>query len=202
MSDEGTHVSAASWRRARRLLSAAVGAALAVGAAAAPALAEETEPDAAAESVFSPASGAYFGTSLDWSIDSAAAQADRLGRSSALLEHSASLPISEDETTYLAQFLRQAEGEGALAAVTLRPGGDLAAFDDTDAEAAVDALDRARADEALPLYVRFAPDMNSTWVPWGQRPEEYIAAFRTFADVLHDRLPDSVVVWSPTAGDS
>ncbi|AZZ51848.1 OpgC domain-containing protein [Rathayibacter festucae] len=202
MSDEGTHVSAASWRRARRLLSAAVGAALAVGAAAAPALAQETEPDTAAESVFSPASGAYFGTSLDWSIDSAAAQADRLGRSSALLEHSASLPISEDETTYLAQFLRQAEGEGALAAVTLRPEGDLAAFDDTDAEAAVDALDRARADEALPLYVRFAPDMNSTWVPWGQRPEEYIAAFRTFADVLHDRLPDSVVVWSPTAGDS
>lgn len=188
--------------RTARLLAVAVGAVIALGAAAAPASAQEEEPTTAQESVFSPESGAYFGTSLDWSIDSAASQSDRLGRSSAVLEHSATLPISETETTYLAQFMRQAEGEGALAAVTLRPDGGLADFDRADAEAAVDALGRARADEALPLYVRFAPDMNSSWVTWGQRPQEYVAAFRTFADVLHTRLPDAVVVWSPTAGGS
>ncbi|NRG42574.1 OpgC domain-containing protein [Rathayibacter sp. VKM Ac-2835] len=191
-------------RRPRRLavLAAIAAAALLAGAAAAPVLAAEAEEPATADSVFSPATGAYFGASLDWSVDSAASQADRLGRSSAVLEHSAALPISETETSYLAQFLRQAEGEGALAAVSLRPEGDLADFDRADAEQAVGALARARAGEALPLYVRFAPDMNATWVPWGQRPEEYVDAFRIFAQTLHADLPDAVVVWSPTAGES
>ncbi|NQX03389.1 OpgC domain-containing protein [Rathayibacter sp. VKM Ac-2856] len=184
---------------ASRLLALLASAALLAGAAASPAAAAEAD-EPAAVSVLSPESGAYLGSSLDWSVDSAAAQADRLGRSSAVLEHSAPLPIGGTEAAYLAQFLRQAEGEGALAAITLRPEGDLADFGRGDAEQAVAALARARAGEALPLFVRFAPDMNSTWVSWGQRPEEYVAAFRIFARVLHDDLPDAVVVWSPTAG--
>ncbi|MDJ0325478.1 OpgC domain-containing protein [Cryobacterium sp. PH31-AA6] len=194
MSDSARRRRGSSGRFFRQLLAIAVVAGFAVTAA--PAAAAETE------SLFSPESGAYFGSSLDWSIDSAAEQTDRLGRSSGVLEHVASVPISDAEATYLAQFMRQAEEAGALAAVTLRPTGDLGAFDRQAAEAAVNALAGARQKEALPLYVRFAPDMNVNWVPWGQKPAQYVAAFRVFADVLHEDLPDAVVVWSPAAGGS
>ncbi|OOB92290.1 OpgC domain-containing protein [Rathayibacter sp. VKM Ac-2630] len=182
--------------RARVLLLAASALALAlVGAPAA--AAAESAPSA---DVLVPDSGAYFGASLDWSIDSAAQQSERLGASSAVLEHSATLPVSDDETTYLAQFLRQAEGEGALAAITLRPSGDLVGFDEADADETVDALARARQDEALPLYLRFAPDMNADWVQWGQDPEAYVDAFRLFSEAVRADLPGAVVVWSPVAG--
>lgn len=182
--------------RARVLLLAASALALALLGAPVAAAAER----APSADVLVPDSGAYFGASIDWSIDSAAQQSERLGASAAVLEHSATLPVSDDETTYLAQFLRQAEGEGALAAITLRPSGDLVGFDEADAVETVDALARARQDDALPLYLRFAPDMNADWVQWGQDPDAYIDAFRLFSDAVRADLPGAVVVWSPVAG--
>jgi hypothetical protein len=182
--------------RARALLLAASAVALALLGAPAAAAADQAPP----VEVLDPESGAYFGASLDWSVDSAAQQSERLGGSAAVLEHSATLPVSEAETAYLAQFLRQAEGEGALATITLRPSGDLVGFDEQDADAAVASLADARQDDSLPLYLRFAPDMNADWVQWGQDPVAYVDAFRLFADAVHDDLPDAVVVWSPVAG--
>jgi hypothetical protein len=160
------------------------------------------EVDEQGASALVPESGAYFGSSLDWSVDSAAEQSERLGRPSAVLEHVASLPISERDATYLTQFMRQAEGQGALGAITLRPVSDLADFDAAAATAAVNTLARAREGQSLPLYVRFAPDMNAEWVPWGQQPAEYVAAFRAFSAALHAGLPGAVSVWSPAAGES
>ncbi|MBO0985305.1 OpgC domain-containing protein [Rathayibacter sp. SD072] len=182
--------------RARALLVAASAVVLSLLGAPAAAAADQAPPD----DVLVPESGAYFGASLDWSIDSAAQQSERLGAPAAVLEHSATLPLSSAETTYLAQFLRQAQGEGSLAAITLRPSGDLLGFDESDAEEAVAALADARQDDALPLYLRFAPDMNADWVQWGQAPEAYIGAFRAFSDAVHSDLPDAAVVWSPVAG--
>ncbi|MBC7725824.1 MAG: OpgC domain-containing protein [Burkholderiaceae bacterium] len=150
--------------------------------------------------VLVPEFGAYFGASLDWSIDSAAQQSTRLGDSAAVLEHTASLPITDAEMAYLVPFLRQTEREGAFAAITLRPSGELLDFDRDAAQDAVDALARVRQDESLPLYLRFAPDMNSNWVVWGQDPLAYVAAFRLFSNAVHDGLPAAVVVWSPVAG--
>lgn len=163
------------------------------------AAAEEAVPES---DVLVPSTGAYFGASLDWSVDSAEQQAERLGRSPSVLEHAASVPVTDSDVAYLAQFLRQAEAEGALAAITLRPSGTLADFDADDARAAVDAVSRARQDADLPLYLRFAPDMNSTWVAWGQDPDAYVAAFRLFSEAVRDELPSAAVVWSPVQGDS
>lgn len=186
-------------RAARRPLALIAALLLAAMLGAPVAAAADEAPGA---SVLVPESGAYFGSSIDWSVDSAARQSERLGQPSAVLEHVASLPLSEADIGYLAQFVRQAEGEGALAAITLRPVGDLADFDAEAADTAVDALARAREAQSLPLYVRFAPDMNANWVPWGQKPDEYIAAFRAFSEALHAKLPAAVAVWSPAAGES
>lgn len=165
--------------------------------AASPASAADAAPG---DATLSPEAGAYFGASIDWSIDTAAQQRERLGLTPAILEHVTSVPVTAAESDYLAQFLRQAEGVGALPAITLRPAGDLADFDAEDASALVAAIDAARGDTAVPVYVRFAPDMNANWVPWGQHPTEFVEAFRLVADAVHEDLPGAVTVWSPAAG--
>lgn len=165
---------------------------------ASPADAAEVPPD---EASLAPESGAYFGVGLDWSIDTAAQQAQRLGAAPAVLEHATAVPVTSAEEQFLEQFLRQAEGVGALPAITLRPTGDLADFDEAAADAVVAALAEARGDSGVPVYVRFAPDMNATWVAWGQRPTSFVDAFRLFADAVHDDLPGAVTVWSPSAGE-
>ena len=147
-----------------------------------------------------PATGAYFGSILDWSSDSPAEQASRLGSPSAFYEHSVSMPMSDADTGYSAQFLQKTNGAGSLALLTIRPTVPLPSIDADAAARLVDGIAAARGTGTAPLYLRFAPDMNSTWVPWGQQPSAYRQAFAAVADAVHRRLPGAVMVWSPNWG--
>ncbi|MDT0187111.1 OpgC domain-containing protein [Microbacterium sp. ARD31] len=188
-----------SVRRAWSRIARGVSAGLVLGAlvVASPASAALLEPD---EAPLAPESGAYFGVTLDWGTDSAAAQAERLGAAPAVFEHVTPLPVTDAEAEYLEQFLRQAAAQGALPVVSLHPDTGLADFDDADAREAVAHLIDARDEQTSPVYVRFAPDMNAPWVPWGQDPEAYVGAFRVFAEALREGLPDAALVWSPFDG--
>ncbi|WP_157549736.1 OpgC domain-containing protein [Microbacterium sp. Leaf288] len=183
-------------------MAAAAAAAVVVGLLAAPASAAAApDPSPSSGVSLSPASGgAYFGTTIDWSVDTAALEAERLGRTPAILEHVTRYPLSAAERSYLDQFVAQAAGVGALPTVTIAPDGELAEFDKTDANEIVEAVARARVDTDVPLYVRFAPGMNAPWVSWGQQPSAYVAAFRVLADAVHSGLPGAAMVWSPTSG--
>lgn len=179
---------------------AVVGVALGLLAAPTPSSAATPSPTADGDVSLSPASGAYFGTTIDWSTDTAALEAERLGRTPAVLEHVTTFPVSPAQQTYLEQFVAQSAQVGALPAVTVSPAGDLTAFGTDDADAIVDAIAEARVDPSVPLAVRFAPGMNAPWVAWGQDADAYVAAFRVLADAVHDDLPGAAMVWSPTAG--
>ncbi|MDY7527166.1 OpgC family protein [Cryobacterium sp. 10C2] len=147
-----------------------------------------------------PTAGAYFGSILDWSGDSATEQASRLGSPSAFYEHSVSMPMSDADTSYSAQFLQKTNGAGSLPLLTIRPTTSLLAITADAATRLVDGIAAARGTSTAPLYLRFAPDMNSTWVSWGQQPSAYRQAFAAVADVVHRRLPGAVMVWSPNWG--
>jgi hypothetical protein len=89
---------------------------------------------------------------------------------------------------------------GSLGVVTLRPTVELSAIDASMADAvATDLADAAGGVDAT-VYVRFAPDMNGTWVGWGQQPSLYRTAFRAVADAVHARMANAVMVWSPAWG--
>lgn len=152
-----------------------------------------------------PAAGAYFGAAIDWGTDTAAIHAERLGRTPALLEHVTRFPASDQERTYLAQFLAQTVEVGALPVITIEPVGDLERFTPEDAAALADLLDEAlegrpAAAARVPASVRFAPQMNTPWVPWGMNPEAYVAAFRLVSETLSDRDTELAMVWSPASG--
>lgn len=185
------------WKGRHRLAAGLLALGFVMGAA--PGAVASTIPDPG-DAALLPPSGAYFGTTIDWSIDSAAAEAERLGRVPALLEHVTRFPVTAAEQTYLEQFIAQAAALGALPVITVEPDGSLDGFGEEEAEDLVGAIARARGERGPPVYLRFAPAMNAPWVPWGLEATHYVAAFRAVADQMQERLPGSAMVWSPTTG--
>ena len=50
----------------------------------------------------------------------------------------------------------------------------------------------------MPIFLRFACEMNESTNPWGQNtPEVYKKAFRLVADVMHKEVPKVAMVWAP-----
>jgi hypothetical protein len=183
--------------RRRKLVAYALAGATLLGALVAGGASSAWADDAAP---VAPGSGAYFGSILDWSGDTVADQAERLGEPSAVYEHSASVPFSPSDTTYLSGFFDQVRQAGSLGVVTLRPAAELSEIDASMAAAVADDLAAAAGAADATMYVRFAPDMNGTWVGWGQQPSLYRTAFRAVADAVHARMPNAVMVWSPAWG--
>jgi hypothetical protein len=70
------------------------------------------------------------------------------------------------------------------------------------------ALVRACAQAGVPIFLRFAGEMNGAWTAWGMNPDpgqpafdahaaEYVAAFRKVAEAMHAGAPNVAMVWSP-----
>ncbi|RKN85563.1 stalk domain-containing protein [Paenibacillus ginsengarvi] len=49
----------------------------------------------------------------------------------------------------------------------------------------------------LPIFLRFAGEMNGDWTPWSVEPARYIEKFRLVANVMHSEAPNVALVWSP-----
>lgn len=141
------------------------------------------------------------GAVLEWGEDSAAGFAERLGASPAVLDHEISLPVRSGEEQNVRDFFGQAAGQGAHAMLTVRPSIALGQVDAAAARAfAAKAKELASAFRGT-LLIRFAPDMNSSWVEWGQQPAAYKEAFRTIAAEF--KTADdagTVMVWQPYLG--
>ena len=158
-----------------------------MGPAARPAAALQDETNGGGDTadLLTPDSGVYFGSILDGSADSVEDQADRLGSPSAVYEHAAGVPLPESSKLYLDQFLDQVQSQGALPVITLTPTVDLSGVDAGVADALVENLVDVLRDRDLPAYLRFAPDMDSTWTSWGQRLSAYRQAFANVADAVY-----------------
>ncbi|UKS30353.1 stalk domain-containing protein [Paenibacillus sp. HWE-109] len=49
----------------------------------------------------------------------------------------------------------------------------------------------------IPIFLRFAGEMNGAWVKWHGNPAQYIAKFRMLHDVFASEAPNVAMVWSP-----
>ncbi|MBP1961469.1 tetratricopeptide (TPR) repeat protein [Paenibacillus aceris] len=49
----------------------------------------------------------------------------------------------------------------------------------------------------IPIFLRFAGEMNGAWVKWHGNPAQYIAKFRMLHDVFASDAPNVAMVWSP-----
>ncbi|MCW2582912.1 MAG: acyltransferase protein [Klenkia sp.] len=84
--------------------------------------------------------------------------------------------------------------------LTLEPTVALEDLTTDDARRLADAVaELTEADDAA-FWVRFAPEMNGSWTPWGQQPAAHVAAFRTLADVVHTTAPGAATTWALAYG--
>ncbi|MBD0379097.1 stalk domain-containing protein [Paenibacillus sedimenti] len=49
----------------------------------------------------------------------------------------------------------------------------------------------------IPIFLRFAGEMNGAWVKWHGNPSQYIEKFRMLHDVFAAEAPNIAMVWSP-----
>lgn len=146
-----------------------------------------------------PEGRAYYAVDFDWSADSPAAYRSRLGATPAVYLDNVRIPLGENEFAYLDDHVRAIVGEGGGLLLTLEPHDGLEAVTPAAARALADRLALYNA-RGVPVWVSFGPDMNGSWYPWGQQPEEYIAAFRTVAAEVHDKTSETALVWAPVYG--
>lgn len=49
----------------------------------------------------------------------------------------------------------------------------------------------------IPVFLRFASEMNGDWTPYHGDPQAYIRSFRLVAGVAHQQAPNCAMVWCP-----
>jgi hypothetical protein len=147
-----------------------------------------------------PAGAPWFGPSLDWAGDSAAAYTERLGTAPALFAHTMPYPLGPDDVTYVEQYVDQVARLGAVAFLSLEPRTALPDLTRNEAEELAALLAELGQQRGTRFLVRFAPEMNGSWRTWGQQPGDYVQAFRTVADAVHAGAPNAAMLWSPAYG--
>lgn len=56
---------------------------------------------------------------------------------------------------------------------------------------------RAAAAMEMPIFIRFAGEMNGKWASWHGNPSKYIEAFSTVSRVMKQEAKNVAMVWSP-----
>lgn len=159
----------------------------------------EVEHAAPRRGVEAPRSGAWFGVSVDWSRDSLAAYARRLGHDPAVAVTFSGFPMSRQEREWFGQAVDQARGTRSILLLTLEPHDGLATVTGARARQLARRLDAVNR-TGVPVVVRFAHEMNGSWYEWGQQPSAYVAAFRRVATAVHARTRRTAMMWAPNYG--
>ena len=53
-------------------------------------------------------------------------------------------------------------------------------------------------DTQIPIFLRYASEMNGNWVEWHGNPSEYIKNFKMVHDIMEEVAPNVAMVWSPS----
>ena len=142
----------------------------------------------------------WFGPDLDWNSDSPDGYADRLGAKASLYQLTLTYPIDTDAAAQWRSSARAVAAQGSVLVLSLLPSVPLDQLTDADAQAANALLEEIHDQYGTQQLVRFAPEMNGTWIAWGQQPTAFIHAFATLANTVHVGNSGALMVWAPSYG--
>lgn len=92
-----------------------------------------------------------------------------------------------------AKFVRHLNDNGAAAQIAFEPT-DIGLVQDDDY---LRGWARAARDSRVPIFLRFASEMNGDWTSYHKDPALYIEKFRLVARVMHELAPNVAMVWCP-----
>lgn len=70
-------------------------------------------------------------------------------------------------------------------------------LDEVQDDAYMRQFAREAAASGIPIFLRFACEMNGEWVPWHGDPKKYIEKWRLVHDIMAEEAPNVAMVWSP-----
>ncbi|EGF79028.1 hypothetical protein BATDEDRAFT_35503 [Batrachochytrium dendrobatidis JAM81] len=154
----------------------------------------------------------YFGASIDWDNNdpenfnndfghAAAIQDSFFYMTSSALLTSANVNSSgilhtvSDSFAWTAALIR---GTGAIMGVTVIP---LAPLSSIQNDVLVSLARKCKSINSIgvPILLRYAPQMNGNWFPYGQDPKAYRESFVKLANMVHNTTNNTAMVWSPVS---
>ncbi|WP_309147124.1 OpgC domain-containing protein, partial [Curtobacterium sp. MCPF17_047] len=147
-----------------------------------------------------PTGKTWFGPDLDWGSDAPDGYEGRLDATPSMYGVEIAYPVDRRAEEQFLRSTRAAAAQGAVLVVSLVPDQSLRSLTKADARRANTLFEQAHRQYDTQLLVRFAPQMNGTWVRWGQQPTQFVQAFRTVARQVHTGDSDARMVWSPSYG--
>ncbi|MFF2483373.1 glycoside hydrolase family 26 protein [Paenibacillus sp. NPDC058071] len=92
-----------------------------------------------------------------------------------------------------AEWVEQVKKEGAFPHIAWEPNRGL---DEVRDDVYLRMFARSAGEADVPLFIRFASEMNGSWTRYSGDPARYIEAFRMVHDVLEEEAPKAAMVWT------
>ncbi|WP_216651798.1 glycoside hydrolase family 26 protein [Paenibacillus sp. NEAU-GSW1] len=92
-----------------------------------------------------------------------------------------------------AEWVEQVKAEGAFPHIAWEPNGGLAEVTDNDY---LRGFARAADQSGVPIFLRFASEMNGMWTAYSGNPEQYIQVWRMVHDIFEKEAPQVAMVWT------
>lgn len=93
-------------------------------------------------------------------------------------------------------WIQKLGGEGKIVHIALEPNGGLELVKD---DAYLASLAKGLANTGIPVFIRFASEMNGRWVKYNGNPKLYREKFQLVARKMHELAPNVAMVWCPYA---
>ncbi len=98
------------------------------------------------------------------------------------------------EFNHYASHYKKAKETGCGMQVALEPNNGL---DKVKNDAYLHEFARQAKESDIPIFLRFANEMNDPGSSWGKDKALYIEKFRLVADIMHKEAPNVAMCWSP-----
>lgn len=149
-------------------------------------------------SKFEPTSGAYIGLFLAGKRENANPDLvkDIYGKNHAIyLTYTKWGQKYKDTDTYFPMtFALNAKKNGSAIQIGFEPHGGLDQVQDGEY---IRQFAREAKESGVPVFLRFASEMNGEWVPWYDDPAKYRKAFQLVSRIMKEEAPNVAMVWSP-----
>lgn len=108
-------------------------------------------------------------------------------------KHALYLAYSQVGKPFPKQYVARAKQAGAALQIAWEPMDGL----DAVKEETVRQWAREAKASGIPIFLRYASEMNGNWVVWHGDPQKYIQNFRMVHDIMEQEAPNVAMVWSP-----
>ncbi|UUZ85497.1 glycoside hydrolase family 26 protein [Paenibacillus sp. P26] len=108
-------------------------------------------------------------------------------------KHALYLAYSQVGKAFPRQYASRAKQAGAALQIGWEPAGGL----DAVTEDTVRQWAREAKASGIPIFLRYASEMNGDWVVWHGDPQKYIEKFRMVHDIMAQEAPNVAMIWSP-----